>query len=282
MIEEKLELHRVREFGDIINDTILFFRQNFVPFIKAFLTICGFFMLAGAAVEIVTKLRDLESATAGGEYTASFWLSMLFTLLSHTSILITVNCYISLYHEKGKVPPTVPEVWGYFKYFFFRIFFANLFLLVCNFIAGLMCFIPGIYLTPIFALVAPIMILENTSLRYALKQSQKLIKENWWLVFGIILLILVLVVAAYALVLIPPLAIVGGAEWVSGISSNSTEIVVFAITKNVAQIFYVLPYIALALLYYSLSDQKQGISLISRIQKLGRSDKAAGQSSEQY
>ena len=282
MIKEKLELHRVRDFGDILNDTILFFRQNFAPLMKVFIPICGFFLLAGAAVEIVTKLRDLESASAGGIDTPEFWLSMLFSILSHCSLLITVNAYIVLYHEKGKIAPSVAEVWGYFKYYFFRIFFAELVLLTCHIIAFFMCFIPGIYLTPIIALIIPIMIQENTSLKYAFNQSLKLLKESWWFVFGILLLIGILTIADYALVIIPPLAITGGAEWLTGISSNSTEIIVLAIVKNLALVLSVFPYIAIALIYYSLSDEKQGTSLINRIQMFGNSKKGPGQSSEEY
>jgi hypothetical protein len=37
-----------------------------------------------------------------------------------------------------------------------------------------------VYLSPILALILPIMVMENTSFGYAFNRSFVLIKENWW------------------------------------------------------------------------------------------------------
>ncbi|MGZ3776766.1 MAG: hypothetical protein ACXVI9_04060, partial [Mucilaginibacter sp.] len=185
-MKEKVELHQVREFGDILNDTILFFKQNFVPLVKAYLVICGFFLVSGTAVEIVSKLRDLEYDEATTPFNTSYWLTVLFSVINSSVVMLTVYSYIALYREKGKEPPTVTEVWGYFRYFFFRIFFSNVVLDICIVLGFFICIFPGIYLLPILALVIPIMVMENASLSYAFNYSFKLIKENWWFVFGVL------------------------------------------------------------------------------------------------
>jgi len=281
-MKERVELHQVREFGDVINDTILFFRQNFVPLVKAYLVICGFFLVAGTAVEIVSKLRDLEYDEATTPFNTSYWLTLLFSLVNSAVVMVTVYSYMALYREKDKEAPTVTEVWGYFRYFFFRVFLSNVVLDICILLGFVMCIIPGIYLLPALALVIPIMVMENTSLSYAFTYSFKLIKENWWFVLGIFLLIGLIYLAAVVVVVLPALIITGGAEWISGMKLNSTEIIASAIATNLARVFYIVPCITAALIYFSLSDQKHGTSLINRIHKFGKSNPGADQSSEQY
>jgi hypothetical protein len=282
-MKEKVELQRVREFGDILSDSILFLRQNFVPLLKCYVVICGFFLVANAAVEIEGKLSDLDAFDQQQSvFTGSYWLSLLFNLVSSSAVTITTFSYIALYKAKGNQAPEVREVWGYFRYFFFRIFFSNLLIAVCVVIGFFLCIIPGIYMIPLAALLIPVMIMENASLSYALDQARKLIKENWWFVFGTLLIVALIIASAMAMVILPGVILTGGAEWITGLRSNSTEIIVMAITTNVAHVFYLFPYIAIALLYFSLADQKQGTSLIDRIQMLGKTSAGSEESSEQY
>jgi hypothetical protein len=189
---------------------------------------------------------------------------------------------MALYREKGKVAPTVTEVWGYFRYFFFRVFGAHIVVTLCIIAGFVMCVFPGIYLTPILALVVPIMIMENASLNYSFNYSFRLIKENWWFIFGLLIIIFIIYYAGLALVVLPGTIISGGAEWVSGMKFNSSEIIVESVSMGIARIFYVVPCIAMALAYFSLSDQKHGTSLINRIQALGKNPLSDDRSSEQY
>jgi hypothetical protein len=282
-MKEKVELQRVREFGDILSDSILFLRQNFVPLMKCYLVICGFFLVANAAVEIEGKLRDLDAFDQQQSvFTGSYWLSLLFGMISSSAVTITTFSYIALYKAKGNQAPDVSEVWGYFRYFFFRVFFSNVLIGVCVVIGFFLCIVPGIYMIPLAALLIPVMIMENASLSYALDKTRLLIKENWWFVFGTLLIVALIIAAAMAMVILPGVILAGGAEWVTGMRSNSTEIIVMAVTTNIGQVFYVFPYIALALLYFSLSDQKQGTSLIDRIHMLGKTGTGPQESSEQY
>jgi len=281
-MKEKVELQKAREFGDILSDTFLFIRQNFGPLMRAYITICGFFLVAGTAVEIVARLRDIEDETAGTPLNASYWITLLFSVINGTVVLLTTLSYISLYRDKGKQAPSVAEVWGYFRYFFFRVFFTNILTTLLVILGFILCIIPGIYFAPIMGLVAPIMIMENASLSYSFNHSFKLIKENWWFVFGTLLIIIIIYFAANALVILPALIITGGAQWISGMKFNSTEIIARAISTNLCHIFYIVPCIAVTLIYFSLSDQKHGTSLINRIQMLGKRPMGGDNSTEQY
>jgi len=282
MVKQRVELNRVREFGDVINDTILFFKQNFRPLMNAYFVICGFFLVAGAAIQIVVELRDLQDNNLT-PFNLSYWTNLLFSSLDSAVVALTTLSYIALYKEKGKEPPTVTEVWGYFRYYFFRVFISQLILEACVVVGFFLCIFPGVYLLPVLSLVIPIMVLENTSLNYAFSYCFKLIKENWWFMLGVILLLFIIVFAAMALVIVPPLVIIGGGEWLSGINSNSTEIIASAIASNLARVFYILPIIAIALVYFSLAEQIHATSLMQRIQMFGKKDTRDDQtSSEQY
>jgi hypothetical protein len=162
------------------------------------------------------------------------------------------------------------------------VFFTNILTTLLILLGFFMCIIPGIYFTPIMALVAPVMIMENASLSYSFNYSFKLIKENWWFVFGTILIIGIIYIAAVVLVVLPGLIITGGAEFISGMKFNSSEIIVQAISTNLSRVFYIVPCIAIALIYFSLSDQKHGTSLINRIQTLGKKPLGGDNTTEQY
>jgi hypothetical protein len=187
-MEPKIELAKLRDFGEIISDTFQFIRQNFKDLLKIFFIFCGFFLIALMAVSFLQQLkvmRVFNEANAGAPQTfgstmPDFWLSyavtMLITIASMCAINVTILSYMALYKQKGNVAPTTEEMWGYFKYYFFRILGGSIVIGVLLIPAFMLCFIPGIYLFPIVGLIFPIMVMENTSFGYAFSRSFQLIK----------------------------------------------------------------------------------------------------------
>src|SRR5215210_1341824 len=50
MAEQKVELRKIRNLSENLNDTFTFIRQNFKPLVTSFLGIAGIIMLANAIV----------------------------------------------------------------------------------------------------------------------------------------------------------------------------------------------------------------------------------------
>ena len=164
-MQPKVELSKVRSFSETIDDSILFFKQNWKPLFRAYLAICGFFWVAGLISSTFNQFHTFELRAQGeSPFSISYLISIVFALFSYIAITLTTLSYISLYQQKDKEAPTVEEVWGYVKFYFLRItgsFFLLTLLLALGF---MLCILPGIYLWPVFSLILTIMILENTSL----------------------------------------------------------------------------------------------------------------------
>lgn len=279
-MKENIELNRVREFGDIISDTFVIFRQNFKPLLMSFGVICGLFVIANILISAVvnnTRHGDLSL------HLHWLFLSMTFSVVYHTAFILTVLSYLAIYKEKGNQPAEVLEVWGYFKYYYFRVFVTQILLLIAAIIGFFFCFLPGVYLSVVFALVTPIMVIENGSIEYSFKRVFKIIKENWWFTFGTILLMIIFVVICTLTLMLPPMIFYGGAQWLLGESPDNTAGIIQAIMMNICQVFWMIPIIAITLVYYTLTEEKEGNSLIDRIKMFGKNTSGPDQiSSEQY
>jgi len=278
-MKQPLELRRLRDFGQIINDSFTFLKENFKPLFKALLIICGFFILIGivsttftymnvdTTIHLDTNSYDVQ--TKPYEYIVGALISALILLLTQAFIHLVTVCYISVYLQKNNATPTLAEVWGYFKYYFFRILGSGIlmfFMLIAGFV---FCIIPAIYLGTVFHLIIPIIVIENSSFGYAFSKSFRLIKNNWWLVFGVIF-IMSLIVGVSAYIASIPLTIISvGNKFLSLSNFKLPLILIFSVLHNVLSLAYVLPAIAVCLCYFNLAEEKDGTGLLDRIGKLG-------------
>ncbi|MGF7041474.1 hypothetical protein [Mucilaginibacter lappiensis] len=300
-MQPKVELARIRDFGEIINDTFLFVKQNFKPLLKYFFIFCGFFVIGGVIsasllqLKMTNAMTNLSSGTYNSmEYKPSVWsffgieyfFTIIFALFSFVTIQVTVLSYIALYKEKEKQVPTTEEMWGYIKYYYLRVLGSTILL---NFLLGfafLFCLVPGFYLAPIFALVFPIMVMENSSFGYAFSRCFFLIKENWWVTFGTLIVIWIIFYVCMMVITIPASMI----NVVSlllhpqkGFSSLSVPAaIITAVLQHLCQIFTILPITTLCLCYFNLTESKDGTSLLDRIDKLGTTNPDSDLPVEEY
>jgi hypothetical protein len=283
-MQPKIDLIKIRDLDEIVRDSITFLRQNFKPLLKAYFTICGVFLVTGLIVSIVNyyEMRlHLEEGTS--VFTAFYFLSMLFGLLNVTSTTITTLCFVTLYREKGNEAPTVDEVWSYFKFYFVRILGA-IFVISILFTIGTVFFlIPGIYLFNVLGLILPIIIMENATFGYAISRSFHIIKNSWWRVFGSMIIVSIVLLATYTVLAIPVGLLVEVYALVSGSSIAAVYKLPMMVVSGCFQFLYLLPVIALALNYYSLTEQTDGTSLLNRIETFGIKNTDAGHTTiEEY
>jgi hypothetical protein len=281
-MKQPIELRRLRDFGQIVNDSFTFLKENFKPLFKALLIICGFFILIGAVSTVFTYMNILSPFTMDFNrynasvqplaYLAGALISAFILILTQVFIHFVTFCYISVYIQKNNNTPTLAEVWGYFRYYFFRILGSGIviFLLV---VAGFfLCLIPGIYLVPVTSLIIPIIVIENTSFGYAFNKSFRLIKGNWWLVFGVLFIMSLIVGVASSAVSIPLSIIAVSGKFLSLKSFTLPLLIIFSFLRNVFMLAYVLPAIAICLCYFNLAEQKDATGLLGRIEKLGENN----------
>ncbi|WP_439695921.1 hypothetical protein ACFGVS_24290 [Mucilaginibacter sp. AW1-7] len=285
-MQPKIELAKTRDFGEIISDTFLFIKQNLKPLLSYFFTFCGIFIVAATIsaclmqLKMTTNFNNLTSGAYTNQYAPSFFnffgiefaLTMVFTLLSITAIMVTVFCYMALYKEKGNQVPTAEEMWGYIKFYFLKILGSSILINLLLAVGFVFCLIPGIYMSPILALVAPIMIMENTSFGYAFNRSFVLIKENWWATFGALVVTWIIFSVCRAIIVVP-VSIVNAISLVTHVKGGAhfsiAAAVIGAALQQVCQVFIIIPVVSLCLCYFNLTESKDGTSLLNRINKVG-------------
>jgi hypothetical protein len=293
-----MELRKTRDFGQIISDSFQFLRENFKPLFTALLIIGGIFILIGTVTSTFQYMNMMGiysgalNINSGNVYeSTSFTYSYLLSVLFNVSIIMMLElciylatmCYISVYLEKGGSKPALAEVWGYFRYYFFRSLGSGFVLFLLIGVGMVFCLIPGIYLAVVFSLVIPIIVMENASFSYAFNKSFRLIRDNWWFVFGMSIVtgLIVGVLDSIATVPISILTVMGG--FFGHKSYTLPLIIIFSFLRNLLMLAYALPNIAIALCYFKLSEEKEGLGLLGRIENFGKTtDDNIGLPSEEY
>jgi len=283
-MQDKISLNQVRAFGEIIEDSIQFFKQNIKPLLRSYVTICGFFWATSLIVSLFNQVQTSQRLAEGGSYFSITWFfATCFEMLSFLMITLTVNCYMALYKEKQNQAPTVEEVWVYVKYYFFRVLGSYIALGALIAAATLCCLLPGIYFMVVLSLTIPIMVMENATLGYAFSRSFQLIKQNWWYTLGVIIVTEIILFAAMLSVGIPAALVLWGVTFLT--NANGTDVYNYAlvIITHLLQFVYILPLIAVVLAYFSFTEEKDYGALLNRIMMLGKNnDPAAEQTTEEY
>ncbi|MDN3587389.1 hypothetical protein QWY86_11960 [Pedobacter aquatilis] len=289
----KIEFKKIRDFGQIINDTFTFVRQNFKPLVKTYFIFSGLFMIAGMLamllqqykmVNIVNNLDGFRNRGFGaGLYGLEYFLAILFSLAGYASTTVATLSYIAIYVQKGNLTPTTDEVWGYFKYYFFRIFGSSLLLGLLLAVGFLFCLLPGFWLMPIISLVFPIIVIENGTIGYAFNRSFKLIKDNFWITFGTLFIIWIIVYACMSFVVLPTtlfsmLGLFSGSKP----QMSLTFTMLGTVIQYLCQVCTVIPIITIALSYFSLVEQKESAGLMQRISTFGNEEKPVDNRPEEY
>ena len=291
----KLEFRKKRDFGQVINDTFTFMRQNFKPLIKVYFTFCGLFVLASMLTMLLQQYKmvnifntiGIEGNTnkfgLSSTYNVEYFLSILFSLATYASMSVAVLSYIAVYVKKGNETPTTDEVWAYFKYYFFRIFGSSLLLILMLIVSFFFCVVPFFWLFPYVAMIFPIMVIENGSLGYSFTRSFAVIKDNFWVTFGTLIVVWIIVYACMSMVVLPTTLF----NMISMFTHKTphmslTLTMITTVLQSICQVFTIIPIITISLTYFSLVEQKENPGLMERISNFGNTEKPIDTRPEEY
>ena len=287
-MRENIEFRQVRDFGQLVNDTFVFSKQNLKPLLKSVFIICGFFLVASIVAATFYALRIQEGVASGeaeSPRTVLGWeyaVSMVFMLVFYTSISATVFSFINLYVQKGNVAPAVEEVWESVKYFFFRVLGSSVLLAILLVVGLILCVIPGIYLWPPTSIIIAIIVFENGSFSYAFDRGFKLVKDHWWTTFGAMFIVMLVMVAATMVVVLPVALLTAGSVFITKTDVSGPILILNTVLETAVQIFYFLPYVTVALCYFSLVEVKEGTGLMDRVDMIGQNKPDSDLPEEQY
>lgn len=294
-MKDKVEFRQLREFGELIGDTFLFMKQNFKPLMKSFFALTGIFIVGGIISSMIAQLQLVGIAQAAGTafddsprnmfYNVGFTyvLSIVFALLTYTSMYVSVLSYIALYIEKGNVAPNIDEVWAYFKYYFFRMMGSGILLFIFFMLCLILCILPGIYVYPAVTIFAPIMILENGSFTHSFDRSFKLLKNEWWITAAVILVINLIFYAFSTVVQLPAIIIMMVGAFTQGERTiTNAYAVISSVSQQISYIFMIIPIICSSLIYFNLVERKENLGLFQRMDSLGQNPETDQTIQEEY
>lgn len=257
-----------------------------------FAYLCGFFILAAIITGVMQQLAMLGMAKDPANpfsfksytdiFTWHYFLALVISMATYTSISVATLSFIALYIQNGKVAPTPEEVWAYFKFYYSRVFFSSIAVILLFCIALVCCIVPGIYVFPAMSLFYPIMILENASFDYSFSRSFKLLKDQWWVTAGVVLVIYTITYACMMFASVPGaiLTLVGTfmpslAKW------NTVMIVIGSVLQHLSYVFLMIPLIGCTFCYFNLVEVQESAGLMDRIHQFGE-NKEEHTSSEEY
>jgi hypothetical protein len=295
MAQQKIELRKVRDLSENLNDTFAFISQNFKPLVTSFLAIAGIFMLANSILNGMYQSQvggGLIKDILGGNRTANrspldvinatYFVVVGLAWLNFIAMSVVITCYMKLYDRSAAQVPTIEEVWNEFKKHFLKVFVYTIPVTLLIVTGFAFCIVPGIYLAVVFTPFSIALIIEEETFGEALKRCFAIVKNNFWTSFGTYLL--VYLIYAFSAGIIS--AVVGG---ITGLISyfttkdiSTTIGVVTSVINIFSFLFYIVFYVSVCLHYFNLSERYDSSGLRRRLDTLGQTGNNFNDVQEQY
>ncbi|HMN16177.1 MAG TPA: hypothetical protein PKD03_01045 [Ignavibacteriaceae bacterium] len=300
MIQNKIEFMRYRDFGQILNSTFEFIRQNFLPLLKSLIFIVGpFLLITGILLGFYQKsVLTIFNITSFSQTGIIALLLIILIFLVTQMMLTTVYSFILIYLSKTEFTPiSIEEIWDSVKQNFYKVLGLNavifflfliyltVFLLIIVAVSGgtsgsglgiflfFILFILLVFIMVKMCLAYMIMLYERIGIWASIQRSFYLTKNKWWFSFGLIF-VLSLIQSLMGFIFQIPQYIIMVTTMFNSLDgsgvSGVTEILIM-LTSIIAAFQYLLfslIIIALAFLYFSLVEQKEGKGLIERIESI--------------
>lgn len=286
MTDSKLQLEKNRDFGALFNDTFLFIKYNFKNLLMGMIYfVIPFAFLQGIALGMYQykALSTLSAGQSSNPFAAvegamsQILITYLFTMITYTFSMAFVFQYIKLYKASENNEVELKQVWKLMLGVAPKIFLSIFVIGLLSGLGFMLLIIPGIYLIICFSLVIPTIIFQDDSLSEALSSCFSLIKNNWWLTFGF-LLIIGLIAGALQFVFQLPAGIYQVIQSFhllqNEASSGSQSIsILFSIIQAMGTcLMQVIPFIGIGILYFSLVEQKQNPTLLKDLESIGANE----------
>lgn len=290
MAQQKIQLRKIRDFGENFSDTFQFIRQEFKPLLASFTLICGIFILANAILTGVFQkqtLGILDDMVKGVFYqrtvpfTPTYFILIGVSIMSLAAMRTVVSVYMKYYDENG-VSPTVQEMWKGFAKYFLRIFLFGIPRYVLIVVGLVFCIAPGLYLLVVLMPYSFIIASENESVGESFGRCFDLIKENFWISLAIYLISFLIFSISSSLIGFTVSAIVALASYFTTKELSSTLAIVSSILSIVQYFFYIIFFVSAGLHYYNLVETRDGIGLARRLENLGSNTSPNTNIEEQY
>lgn len=294
-----MNLYEKRDFGQKINATFEFIRENFKPLLLSLSYIVLPFTLITAVVQVFLLQELLQGKTITGlaVFTPTYFVSLVLSIINTMMVYLTVNGYL-LEYEEGARDITPAQVWQRVGREILPALWLTLLATLFTVFGFFLFLLPGIYLMGILPFMYMVFTREQRGALDTVLRCQQLTQSPWWSpVVGSFLLVwllffeevrkrvrnwwstvaLMVVVLFIQVLLALVFQIPTGIMTVlsgMGLGSATSPVLlsIFSVLSNVGgTILSALFPIAAAFQYYNFLAQVEGTDLLSAIETLGDS-----------
>lgn len=281
----EIEFYKKRQFGDKINATFTFLRENAWFYIKQQLIVAGPILLI---VNILMNRLSLDFVNfAEEEVTADmvisflqvYGLALIANLITATLVPIITFNYMKAYQQYPPTMITTQMVTKNLGTKFFMLFGFNLIAFFLILIGFFIFLIPGIYLAIVMALGSSIIVFEDNNPIDAIGRAFTLIKGKWWSTFGLLLVMTIIGYVISALFGLPRTLVFGLKAFTTAMEDGELSTIadmslgeeilsiVFSVLETFGSILlYSLTYMTMAFQYFNLVERRESRGLMSKIE----------------
>lgn len=297
MQAQKIKLYEQRDFGDKINATFTFLRQNIIPLGKSLVYIAGPVVFLVGIISAVNSTDIIfNSGTFSEEQALSFLggtgLVSIISILSAALIIAIVYSYFSLYTEREDYENIeVSEVWARVKEHLLPILLTVIVSGILIFVGFIFLIIPGFIFMAALSLMFILQVKERLSFGDAFSRCFNLVSDNYLSTIGLILVMVMLQAIVGTIFGIPVVLMTGMGAFFSTSADYDVEnssvviqalfIVAQVISTLGSQFLYTIILVAVAFQYGNLVEKKEAAGLMQDIDQLGQ-QKAHSSEEESY
>ncbi len=272
---EIIEFRKLRDFGELINVTFEFLKQNLKNLALSILFIVGPAALLSGIIGGLynsTNINNISISAIRFSYNWPLFLLYYFCLLLTFHLLITVTySYLYLYFEKDVLEIKVDDVFQKTKQLFFPFMGTSIGVFFAIIIGTLLFVIPGIYLSITLSTIYAVKMIEHKGFFDSFERCRYLIKDNWWFTFGLILIFAV-IQYFFSFILRVPMTIASFIGMLHTLNKGSgvseTIVMISSILYMFSFFFYTIGIIGITFHYFNLVEQKEARGLMQKIESI--------------
>ena len=269
MSDKEIQFQKVRETGEIINDSFEFLREEIRPVSKLILRYVLPFILVYGGLQVYIQMKVLGSidfsdpesflGDIGPIYT-NILLASLFAVFVQSLLAGTFYSYVEIYVRKGKGNFDPADIGPALFSNTLVALGANLLLYFITLIGVILCILPGIYFANSLSPLVIVLFMEKKGLADALSRTWRLVHTQWWNTFLLNVLGVVIIYAAGFVVTLPA-SFVGGMSAAGGFQGDKITTfpdwywVLSGLSTVVSALLWVVPYTFLAFQYFNLKER---------------------------
>ena len=268
---EKIEFRKVRDFGDLLNATFGFIRQNFKKLFLSLLFIAGpgIFLTGIAAGFYQSNIFSLQKNM--GHFIPSALVYYFFIFVTFQLILTVTYSFVNLYLEKNPDELDVNDVWESVKKNLMMVLLTSIGTFIILVFATILLIIPAIYLGIVMTIIYIVRIQEKLPFFESISRCRYLMSGNWLFTFALILIFTVIQYFFTFLFYIPQYIamFIGMLHMRNGqMSFNSTLMIITSIIASASYFFYAIVLIGISFHYFSLVEKKEATGLMEKLETI--------------